>query len=365
MTKFADTLHADIIDYGAKQGEPYNVYKQGNIISTVLGTKQLKNDYRNIVLKYYPHFSDTDILNFLNNVGEEGCTFAHMANIIINSFKNQEELFAKAFGYSIYNEDRTYTFDKVMVELYSFLSTYADITLVKQDSYKFSSIEEASQKLLGRLYDEEAYDLICKNYIPDGLDEAGNLIFKNKNYEKINITDSYKNIAQKLFGVDDITTKDQLEKLLKERGISFSINNSANPAKLSGLVNQVDKWINIFFDQMGLDAEIRVSRMNTKDYNESEIHTMLMSGSLEGLFIGVSSSLNSEVYGTDGSIGGWTELSTKQSGHAMTFYGFDKDDNFLVLSWGKIYMIPKGFYQQLDFSFAEIIPKEKQNNRQL
>lgn len=114
----------------------------------------------------------------------EGCTYSHMANVIINSFKNHEELFEQAFGYSIYNDDGTYAFDKVMTELYTFLSTYSDMIIVKQERYKFSSIEEASKKLLGIPYDENCYYLLSEDYIADGLDNEGNLLFKSKNMNK-------------------------------------------------------------------------------------------------------------------------------------------------------------------------------------
>lgn len=365
MIKFNNTLHAQLLSYGANQNKPYRVYRQGFIASTILKSRKLKEEIKKIVLKYYPDFNNKDILQFLKQMNNNGCTYAHMANVIINSFKDQEELFEQAFGYSIYNEDGTYAFDKVMTELYTFLSTYADITIVKQERYKFSSMDEATKKLLGRPYDEDADMHLIRDYILDGVDNEGNLLFKSKQYEQLKISGSYTSIAKKIFGTSGIVSKEELTKLLKENNMSFSIRNSDNPQKLSGLINQSDKWMNIFFDDLGLDSQITTSKIDIEGYKEHEVHTMLMSGSLRGLLIGISTSVNSNVMATDGTKTGWISLSNDKVGHAMTFYGFDQDDNFLVLSWGKIYMIPKEFYNQLEYNCTEIVPKVKQNDRQL
>lgn len=147
--------------------------------------------------------------------------------------------------------------------------------------------------------------------------------------------------------------------------MSFKISNNDNPTKLSVLINHADKWVNIFLDDLGLDADIRVYRIYADDYKENEVHTILMSGALSGLLIGVTAPRNSKVYATDGSFLGWDEMSSKESGHEMTFYGFDQDDNFLVLNWGKVYMIPKEFWNKLVFSVAQITPKTRINDKQL
>ncbi|MBQ9319051.1 MAG: hypothetical protein IJR82_05410 [Bacilli bacterium] len=190
-------------------------------------------------------------------------------------------------------------------------------------------------------------------------------MFKSKQYEQINITGSYTGIANKIFGIEGFVSKEELINLLKKNNIPFSIRNSDNPQKLSGLINQADKWLNIFFDNLGLDLEIGVSRIDAENYKEHEIHTMLMSGALRGLLIGISAHENSRVFATDGRFNGWIQISSENAGHAMTFYGLDQDNNLLVLSWGKIYMIPKEFYNKLEYSCTQIIPKKRINDKQL
>jgi len=45
----------------------------------------------------------------------------------------------------------------------------------------------------------------------------------------------------------------------------------------------------------------------------------------------------------------WIKPTVDSAGNQMNLEGFDKDGNILVCSWGKTYMFPKDFYQNLEF----------------
>lgn len=66
-----------------------------------------------------------------------------------------------------------------------------------------------------------------------------------------------------------------------------------------------------------------------------------------GYSINVNVDKNSPVVMTDGTIFGKVNPSSEDSGHGMTFKGFDVNGNIQVYSWGKVYTIPKSYYKDL------------------
>lgn len=346
----------------AAQGAPYRLYKK---IFKSKAHREMIDDLRKIVKKYWPNYKNEDIEKLYSKLSNSGCTYATIANTIIEQLGNDDRAFKEYFGYSLCNSNGTINHNKLMVDIYACLSPMVELSTHKYEKYKFNNIFEAAEKLLNKQYDTEniAYgDLFDAGWIADGLDEYNKLIFKNRHCVNENFLGTYRELAKKLFNIDDVDMdRNKLEKLLKNNDIEYQFDYLEEYSKLSGLgpvgTSNIEKWINKYFEVNNINLKLEAIIIESMRIDYNELLDNIYSKLDEGYSINVGTNVSSKIWMTEGKI--WTKLGGNNVGHAMNFEGFDKEKNILVCSWGNSFMIPKDFYQELKFTGIKILSNAK------
>ena len=324
-----------------------------------------------VVKKYYPNYKHKDIINLYNNLSNSGCTYAAMANIIIEQLNNDDEAFKQYFGYSLKNKNGIINYDKLMLDIYACLSQMVELRVSRFERRKFGSLLEAAESILDKEYideNEASLDLFNAGWIADGYDNEGMLVFKNRHGISETFTGNCREIAARLFDIDDIDmNKDKLEKILKDNEFEYRFDSLEIASKLSGLstirANNLKKWMNKYFAANMLDLKLDTEIIESSGVDYEEFLNNIYSKINDGYSIDVSASpLKGEVWMTDGKE--WTKPNDK-AGHQMNFEGFDKDGNILVCSWGKNHMFPKEFYKQLEFMAVKLLTNNRSIKRSI
>lgn len=336
----------------ANQTGPYDLSKK---IIKSQSDKILLSEFNEIVKKYYPNYSTSDINNLYSELSKNGCTYASMANVIVEQL-GSDPTFKEKFGYSL--SGNNIDANKIMLDIYCCFNSTIELNVHMYEHYEFDSNIEAAKKLLGKDFsdDSEAIREIIiskdSNYTAEGITANNKLLFKSKTCINKSIIGNYADIANQLFGIDNSQiSKNELENLLKKNKYSYEIKYTDAPSKLSGLgqtkINNLEKWINKYFEMNNVNLKLEAGNINSATVEYEELQNTINSKINDGYTIEVSSSLKSEVWMTDGK--SWEKPTSETAGHQMNFEGFDKDGNILVCSWGKIYMFPKEFYKKLEF----------------
>lgn len=95
--------------YGGDQGAPVGTYDND--------PEQYQKLY-DIVKKYNPDMTDEEVYEFLAKLNSEGCGYVASINSLFEKFKDDPEGFKNTFGFEMYNEDGTYNYNEVLVDLY-------------------------------------------------------------------------------------------------------------------------------------------------------------------------------------------------------------------------------------------------------
>ena len=113
LKKFLDKLgnpsyiHDDGVHYGGEQGSAYGKWKNGE-----------GDEIGEVVRKYFPNYSDAQILDLLYEMNHEGCNYMVWVNTIFGQYTGREDDFEKDFGFSMYDEDGYPNWDLVMADFY-------------------------------------------------------------------------------------------------------------------------------------------------------------------------------------------------------------------------------------------------------
>ena len=78
-----------------------------------------------------------------------------------------------------------------------------------------------------------------------------------------------------------------------------------------------------------------------------------------GYTINVSSNRTNEVWMQNVKGKTWTKPYSDNAGHSMTLIGFNENNDIIVSSWGDNYVIPKDFFNHLEYKSIKIYEKEK------
>ncbi len=97
-TKGFDTTGA----YGGNQRAPYDNYK----------------DYADIVRKYYPDMTDTEVEDYLKKLNSEGCGYVAMINTVFINYEGRPDEFKKAFGFDMYDKNGEPNYNELLVDFY-------------------------------------------------------------------------------------------------------------------------------------------------------------------------------------------------------------------------------------------------------
>lgn len=361
------TKKGTIIIHKSSQESPYRLYKKK------FKTPNNKNELaelKKIILKYNPNYNENDIKELYQNLANKGCTYTAITNAIVEQLNYDDKLFSSMFGYSMYKKDGTIDYNKIMVNIFACLNNIVKIKIHQYKTYKFTTIDEATSKLLNTSYKTELEArkaLFYAGWQPDGIDKEGKLIYKSRNFiAKKTLFGTYSNIAKEIFGIDNPNlTKEQLIELLKNNNMNYDFEYEETSSKLSGLLkcNNLNLWINKFFElnNISLKLEATTIKLDNRDY---ESFILELSNYIKnGYSIYVSTKINSDVWMTNGKKFGYTKPSTNKAGHQMTLAGFNQNKDILVNSWGEIQIINKRFYNQLEYEAIKILDTTKTKNK--
>ena len=86
----------------ANQQAPYKLYKK---FFKLKNDKILLEELNDIIRKYYPDYSEKEILQLYNDLNKYGCTYASIANVIIEQIGHDDTIYKEFFGYSLYDKN--------------------------------------------------------------------------------------------------------------------------------------------------------------------------------------------------------------------------------------------------------------------
>ncbi len=358
-----NSTHGMITMFKTYQGAPYRLFKKK---FKSMPIKKELDELEEMVLKYNPTYTKKDIKRLYYELKEKGCTYASLANVIIEQSKYDDDTFRELFGYSMYKEDGSIQYNKIMIHLYACLADMVEANVHEYQVYHFDSVMEAAETLLHKRFekDMEAHlALFDSGWIPNGVDESGKIIFKSRTCKNATYLGTYASIAKEIFGIEYLTlSKEDFCQLLKENNMECSISFENPESKLSGLVSSsnINLWINKFFEVNQIDLSLKAENIDTRNVSYEDFMLDIYTRKQNGYSIGIGIPVDSNIFMTDGK--SWENPSSKSAGHQMNFQNFDHLGNIVVSSWGKTYVIPKCFYKELEYDAIRIERKRKKGN---
>lgn len=337
----------------ASQNAPYRLYKK--VFKSKLD-KILLNELNNIVRKYYPNYSDREVEQMYINLKQSGCTYASIANTILNQLGSDVDLIQQYFGYNLFNSDGIIISDKLALDIFACMSNMVELKVSKYDKRKFDSLLEGANSILNQSFDNETDAIMALNavgWVADGMDDDKKLIFRSIFCHNEIYLGTYSEIAQELFGINDLTMdKNKLEQLLKDYDYQYTFRYLDQPSKFAGFgtikANNYNKWMNKYFEVNNINLGIQSVEIGTKNIDYNSFVDDVFAKINDGYSIEVGVGPRSPVWITRGKKTDWDKPTSDKAGHRMNFEGFDQDGNILVCSWGETYVIPKEFYQDLE-----------------
>lgn len=366
MSNKIETKYGSVTIEKADQTGPYRLYRK---FFKSKAHRTMIEKFGKIVRKYYPNYSEKDVAELYGTLSEKGCSYATMANILMEQLGNDDRTFQEHFGYSLGNSDGSINYNMLMVDIYACIANMIELNVYKYDRRKFSDYIEAANVLLGGNYIDKRQainDLNKVGWLGDGVDENGMLIFlNNKQFVSNTFIGNYRDIAKELFGIDNVNiSKEQLEGLLKQNNFGYKFNFLQAPSKFSGLANgrisNLKKWMNKYFEVNNADLALEAEDIKSYNINCGSFIEIIKAKMAEGYSFDVSAH-DEEVWMQNGK--DYDKPASENSGHAMSFEGFDANEDFLVCSWGKNYTIAKEYYDKLEFTAIKIASSNKDRKR--
>lgn len=324
-------------------------------LKKVFKSKELKEEIqliKDIIRKNKPGYSEEEILQLAKEISKSGCTYVAAASNIMEQINYNEDMFYQIFNFPMRNSNGLLNHDALIAELYSFVKDKAEFDLSGsyQTKYYNSNIE-AAKNILGKNFEsnDEAFKaLFDAGYTVDG-----------KSYTKFIsnpelIIEDYHFIAHKLLGQNiNVNSIEELKTKLKEKGLTVRVNDYLNSYKFSGLnVKTFDKWMNYYFKEKNIELEFSSESIYSDSYDD--LIEKIREKMEEGASISIGSKYNLSM--TDGSRFGWFNFSSigPVGGHAMPFVGVSDKGDFILTSWGELQMVPKEFYDRMEFSARKL-----------
>lgn len=332
--------------------------------------KEVLNEFKEIVKRYYPNYTEDNIKELYSKLSSSGCTYATMANVIMEQFNSDVNSFKEYFGDRFCNSDGSINYNKLMLDIFVCIANMVELRVYRYESCNFNSYTEAAKVILGidTIDTINALNALNKaGWLGDGVTADGKLIFTNQRNSTTSIFRGIpRSIARELFNIDDDNMDiNKLESLLKENRLGFKFSNINVASKFSGLESvssiNIKTWMQVYFERNGINLDLEAHNINKTGLSFNEFRLLVDSNINNGYSINVSPSVDSNIAMTDGSILGWTNINN----HAMNFESFDSNGNIIVCSWGERHIIPKEYYNQLDFIAIKLINNTRKVNRSI
>ena len=333
----------------ADQGFPYKLMK-----NKLFNREQYK-EFLYIVTKNIPGISANEVIEMFKKLSNTGCSGAMFANSLVEQIYQDDETFKNRFGFSLLTKGKI-DCNKLMVDIFSKLYGVMKVKFIEYERYSFSSINEATLTLLGKTYntDSEAYIQLFNSGInADGKDSNGNFIFKSKVPKTTNHIGTCEEVAKEKFGLENIKTIDNIKNICKEKNIEVEFKDIEIYEKLTGLGTQnFNFWSNYYLNKNDLNYSIDSEAIIVGDFNSdySAFIDHINNLVLEGYSISVASTPNSIAYMHTDKKMSWSKISSKETGHVMLFKYFDNNKDIVVSSYGEDYIIPKEYFNLLEYN---------------
>lgn len=347
--------------YTSNQGAPYELLTK--LIKT---RKEKERIFKYLDCMQKQGIDSKEAKDVLKKMKETGCTYAFVANSLINSFLNEnngtydDQKFFDIFGVSLTNGDDTIDYSILMVDIFSTLYKVSKFDIHKCDVRYYSDVFEACNDILKTSFDDDVKASIAlfeAGYLMDGTNSKGEVKFVSRIPLNFSIVGTYTDLAYQLFGIQDKNISlDDISVLCKESGITIEEQYKNPASKFSGLTNDsINLWVNYYLKQKNSDLLFE-SRNFLRDEFESDTEFIdyVNMAMQNNLIIGVSSSVGSNVKMINPSTKETIDISTDRAGHRMTFVKFDSQGNIVVDSYGIDFVLLKEDYNKLTFQLVQV-----------
>jgi len=317
-----------------------------------------------IVNKNIPGINPDEVIEVFKKLSETGCSSAMFANSLVEQIYQNDEDFKNKFGFSLLTKGKI-DCNKLMIDIFSKLYGVMKVKFIEYERYSFSSVKEAALSLLGKSFsnDSEALLELFNNGInADGKDLNGNLLFKNKVPKITNYIGTIEEIANKKFSLENIKTLEEIKNICKDKNIEVEFKDVEIHEKLTGLgTENFNFWSNYYLNKYNLDFSFNNETIIVSDFKEDykSFVNYINNLVLEGYSVSVASTPNSIAYMHTNKKMSWSKISSKEAGHIMLFKNFDQNMDIVVSSYGQSYIIPKEYFNLLEYN--KIIKKEKED----
>ena len=263
--KIVTNYGPDVAFKKANQMFPYTLIKSP---FKRIKNKDLLDELKEFVRNYFPNYTDKDIVKLFKLLSNEGCTYATIANIIMEQLGNDNNSFYEYFGYSLCNKDGSINFNKLMVDIFACISQMVELKVTTFNTRSFSSPIEAVKILLNKeCFDNNQAHLLLFNagWFGNGFDDKGLLLFSNKQNPKTEtFIGTYRELGKSIFNIDDPSmNQEKFNILFKEQKkdyscYSFSFLDVAS--KFSGFIveKNIKKWLNVYFAKKGINLDFKL-----------------------------------------------------------------------------------------------------------
>lgn len=316
--------------------------------------------------------NNIDDIEALKKLASSGCTYAYLSNVLVESFiialggKYDDEIFTSTFGFSLLVDEETADSNILMTDIFSYLYNKVKMEIYSYQVYHYKNEMEALEKLFGEKAESED-DAILRlkehKIYPDGKEESGINRYKTALPKIETIYGSYNEIARQLGIAQENVTKEELISLLKQKDITFAIKYEAPESKLSGLFEtNINTWANYYLCEKNIDAYFKSTKIPIDFNTYAEFKEYLNNQMAEGYCLGISSSPNNKkaIILNPNNSKEAISISSKIKGHQMIITGFDQEDNIIINSWGKDFIIPKENYQEFVYTKGDIVYRNLQ-----
>lgn len=317
-----------------------------------------------IVKKNIPNITAEETIELFKKLAKTGCSAAMAANVLIDQTYTDDETFRNSFGFSLLNGTNIDS-NKLMVDIFSKLYGKAKVRFIEYEHYSFNSVKEAAKKLLNQDFETDSLASVAlfnNGIMSNGFDPEGKLLFKSSQPKITNYVGTCTEVAKQKFGITGVKTFDELKKICQEKNITLEYKDLEIYEKFTGLTkDNFNFWIQYYLQSYNLDFTLNNEYIHISDFknNYEDFIKHFNDLTLSGFSITVSSGPNSEVYMHTNAPLSWGKISSERYGHVMAFKGFNKDNDIIVSSYGKDYIISKEYFDKLEYDKIVKVALEK------
>lgn len=114
-----NTAENHILEFDGSLSNPAFNGPQGQYGGRQAGPSENLEEMINIVRKYHPDWSRSQIKKYLNTLNSEGCGYVAMVNTIYLRFKGREDEFERIFGFPMYDKNGNLNYNALITDFYT------------------------------------------------------------------------------------------------------------------------------------------------------------------------------------------------------------------------------------------------------